>query len=202
MDFDFRFGESDDIPVIRDFVLEAGAGIFEFMLDGILPGVKARHLLKLAVAEESANLAFSNALLAETADGRVAAVALCYPAETYGLPPEVRSIVPRKRLAALDDLFTTRVDNTLYLNTLAVADWARSQGLAKMLLSLVMNWAVEQGLNGVSLHAWQDYEASMRLYRGFGFQMVRDVAVPEAKQFRHRGPMALLHAPPPVEQTP
>ena len=195
MSYSFRFGQPDDIQAVRDFVMDAGAGLFEFLLDRALPGVSARHLVKLAVADPSSPLSYSNAMVAEDADGHLAGIALCYPAHEYGLQPIVKSIVPKARLQALSDMLSERVDGTLYLNTLATAGWARGEGLGGTLLDLAIEWAAEQGFSGLSLHVWQDNAYAREMYESRGFHEVARFPSPEAAVFRHRGPILLLNRP-------
>lgn len=195
MSYTFRFGQPDDIPAVRDFVMDAGAGLFEFLLDRALPGVSARHLVKLAVADPSSPLSYSNAMVAEAPDGQLAGIALCYPARDYGLQPIVKSIVPKRRLRALSDMLTQRVDGTLYLNTLATASWARGEGLGGTLLDLAIEWAAEQGFSGLSLHVWEDNAYAREMYDSRGFREAARFPSPDDEVFRHQGPILLLNRP-------
>ena len=195
MSYTFRFGQPDDIPAVRDFVVDAGAGLFEFLLDRALPGVSARHLVKLAVADPSSPLSYNNAMVAEDAGGHLAGIALCYPAHDYGLQPIVKSIVPKARRQALSAMLSERVDGTLYLNTLATASWARGEGLGGTLLDLAIEWAADQGFAGLSLHVWEDNTHAMEMYASRGFQEVTRFPSPEAEVFRHLGPILLLNRP-------
>jgi ribosomal protein S18 acetylase RimI-like enzyme len=193
MSYTFRFGQPDDIQAVRDFVMDAGAGLFEFLLDRALPGVSARHLVKLAVADPSSPLSYSNAMVAEDADRHLAGIALCYPAHDYGLQPIVKSIVPKARLRALNDMLSERVEGTLYLNTLATASWARGEGLGGTLLDLSIEWAAEQGFTGLSLHVWEDNASAKEMYDSRGFYEVARFPSPDSEAFRHQGPILLLN---------
>ena len=192
--FSFKFAEAEDIPAIRDFVMDAGAGLFEFMLDGALPGVSARHLIKLAVADQNANLSYRNALVAADPDHRPAGVALSYPAADYGIPAIVESIVPKKRLDPLRPFLTENLPETLYLNTLAVAPWARGLALGGMLVDLSLEWARESGYTGLSLHVWEANEPAVAMYRDRGFETVRRFDLPKASEFRYTGSIMLMQA--------
>lgn len=192
--FTFRFGQADDIPAIRDFVLDAGAGLFEFMLDRALPGVTARHLVKLAVADPNSNLSYRNTLVAEHPDHGVAGVALCYPAAAYGIPPIVESIVPKKRLDPLRTFLTEKLPGTLYLNTLAVAPQARGLALGGTLVDLSLEWARELGYSGLSLHVWEENQSAVAMYQDRGFETAKSFDLPEAAEFRYKGPIMLMWA--------
>jgi len=192
MSVTFRFGQPDDIPAIRDFIMDAGAGLFEYLFDGILPGVSARHLIKLAVADPSANLAYQNALLAVDEDGNRAGMALCYPASAYGIPSVVENTVPNRRLDPLREMLTQRVEGTFYLNTLAVAPWARGRALGGTLTDLCLEWAAEEGYDGLSLHVWADNTAAVHLYTDRGFEVVQRFTPPQSRSFLYAGPILLL----------
>ena len=191
--YTFRFGEADDIPAIRDFILDAGAGLFEYMLDRALPGVSARQLIKLAVADPDANLSYRNALVADHPEHGPAGIALCYPAKAYGIPPIVESIVPRKRLEPLRPFLTEKVPGTLYLNTLAVAPQARGCALGSTLVDLTLEWAAELGYRGVTLHVWQENDSAVAMYRNRGFEAIGSFDLPVSGEFRYSGPVILLH---------
>jgi ribosomal protein S18 acetylase RimI-like enzyme len=193
--FTFRFGEADDIPAIRDYVLDAGAGLFEYMLDRALPGVGARHLVKLAIADPGTTLSYRNALVAEHAERGLAGVALCYPAADYGIPGVVESIVPKARLDPLRPFLTERLPGTLYLNTLAVAPWARGLALGGTLLDFSLEWAGELGYAGLSLHVWEDNESARAMYRNRGFVEAARFTLPASPEFRYEGPVILMQAP-------
>jgi ribosomal protein S18 acetylase RimI-like enzyme len=198
MTFSYRFGEPDDAPAIRDYILAAGDGFFEFMLDSAIPGVKARHLVHLAVAERGSVLCYENALVAETPDEQIAGIALCYPSSDFGLSTVLETAVPTNRLRTLRNMLSQRVDDTLYLNTLAVADWARGQSVGSMLLDLAINWAQERNFSGVSLHVWEDNNEARKLYQGRGFEMVEAFHLPGVRHPEAHGAnerMLLLHAP-------
>lgn len=194
MPLDIRFGTGADTPAVADFILTAGSGIFEQLFDGLLPGMKARDVLRVAVADEDSPLNFSNAILVEE-NGVPLGCALCYPAEDYGLPPVVRTMLPNKRLKPLKELFESRLEGTFYVNTLVVAEAARGRGLARLLLETAVGVAEEAGADGLSLHAWTDNAPAMKLYSSFGFERVAEIAVEPTKYLVHAGPMALMRAP-------
>ena len=49
MDIGFRIGEAADTELIVDQILQAGDGLFESLLDGVVPGIRARQFLRMAV---------------------------------------------------------------------------------------------------------------------------------------------------------
>ncbi|HLO76422.1 MAG TPA: GNAT family N-acetyltransferase [Magnetospirillum sp.] len=193
MDFDLRFGQEADAPLIADLVIEAGAGLFESMLDGIVPGVDARHFVRMAINGEDSPLRFDNAILAEV-DGKVAGMALGYPSSEYGLHPLLKSLLPNRRLKPLAELFASKVPDSWYLNSLVVLEHARGKGLGRLLVQFCADLATEEGLSSMSLHAWADNDAALRVYRGLGFADVERVPVSLRTQPERDSGMVLMKA--------
>lgn len=194
MTVNVRLGQSEDVAALVDHILAAGDGLFEHLFNGLLPGLGARDAVRFAVVDDEATLSWSNALIAEL-DGAVAGVVLAYPSDQYGLPPVVEGLVPRRRLDPLRDLFASRIENTLYINTVSVSAAARGLGLARLLIDVARDMAEGQGLNGLSLHAWGDNDAAIRLYESMGFHRVGEIHIPVTKHLKHEAPMLLMHAP-------
>lgn len=192
---DFRIGELEDAATIAGLIIAAGGGLFQYLLSDVVSGVEVDELLRLGVTAEATPLHYSNAILA-TRRGQTLGMALSYPAEEYGAPDVVRNITPPERFAALDLLFSSRVPDTLYVNSLAVRAEARQQGVARRLLELVSAAADEAGYNGLSLHVWSDNGGARALYEAFGFVEVD--SVPARRRLPgvdETGEMILLHCP-------
>src|SRR5262249_34674588 len=97
MDLTLRFGEATDAAIIAGYALKAGGGLFEFLLDGVLPFVTAESLLRLAVVNDDSVLHYSNSVLAEL-ESRPVGMILCYASRDYGIPQILEGLVPRSRL--------------------------------------------------------------------------------------------------------
>lgn len=193
MEFDVRFGEADDIDIITRFILEAGSGLFDYLLDGVVPGSTTEDLIKFAVADPDNVLNFNNALLA-FAGSEPAGMILSYPSADYGIPAAVDAMVPAERLDRVREIFTNVVPDSWYINSLTVAEVARGQGLARLLIDLSADLAVEKGLNSLCLHAWADNKRALKVYRNCGFELVKTIPVEPTTHFDHPGGMLLLKA--------
>ncbi len=195
MKFEIRFGTPEDIGAIVGFILEAGGGLFEQILEDVVPGVPLPDLIALAVTEDTSPFSFRNCLIAES-QSACTGLALCYPAAQYGLPAMADGVVPEARLEPVRAILNSRIDNSYYLNTLAVAPEAAGQGLARLLLEMSGELGKLAGFATLSLHTWSDNEAALRLYQSIGFEVVELIAVGStASRLRYRGPMALMAMP-------
>jgi ribosomal protein S18 acetylase RimI-like enzyme len=176
MDVSLRFGEATDAAVVADYALRAGSGLFEFLLNGVLPLVTAEHILRLAVVNEGSVLHYSNAVLAEL-EARPVGMILCYASDHYGIPQILETLVPKARLEKVREFLSSRIENSYYVNTLIVDDAARGRGVGRLLLDFAAALAQEQGRQSLSLHAWSDNAPALNLYRESGFAVVRQIPV-------------------------
>lgn len=193
MDISIRFGQVEDVDAVTDFIIQAGAGLFEFMLNGLVPGVNARNLMRMAVVDVDSPLCYSNAVFA-ISEGQPVGMILSYPSEEFGLPPVVKTIVPRKRFEHVRGILESRVENSWYINTLSVTPLAQGRGIARLLLECLSEVAIERGFGSMSLHVWADNQGACNLYEKEGFTVVKDIAVEPNKCFEHSGGMKLMQA--------
>lgn len=193
MDIEFRFGQEADTHLIADYIIAAGDGVFESMLDGVVPGVGAREFVCMAVNAQESPLNYANAVIAEVG-GAVAGMALGYPSSEYGLHPLLRTVVPNRRIEPLSALFASSVPESWYLNTLIVAEAARDRGLGKFLVQFCADLAQENGFSSISLHSWADNTKALRVYQSLGFHEIETVPVKLRTKPERDCPMALLTA--------
>jgi GNAT superfamily N-acetyltransferase len=102
-----------------------------------------------------------------------------YPADRQGLPAIAGQYLPPARLARLESVLTLSVPDTLWVNTLWVAENSRGRGLGGALLELAAGWAEQESLKGLSLYAWAAAGRALRFYEQSGFSVVR--AVPASR---------------------
>lgn len=193
MELSIRFGQAEDIDAVADLVVDAGGGLYEFLLGGLVPGVSARDMIRYAVSDEATLFSYTNGILADR-DGQVLGLALCYPGEEFGLPWIVRNVIPRRRLNRVRGVLDADVQGTLYLNSLAVPEAARGQGVARLLLGCVGELTAELEFDTVTLHVWADNEPALRLYRSSGFEVIETVPIEPHERLMHEGGMHLMSA--------
>lgn len=201
MPVSLRLAQVEDATVVVESILEAGAGLFESLLNGLLPGLGAKQLLRVAVTDEASAFCYTNAILAEL-DGAVVGMILCYPADEFGLPPILESVLPRRRLEPMREVLTSRVEGTWYVNSFVVRADARGRGIGRLLLGFAAELAGELGFDRLSLHVWADNEKAVALYRAAGFETVRNIPVEPGEGLHHEGGMLLMCAPLPLRSDP
>jgi GNAT superfamily N-acetyltransferase len=174
-DFDFRLAELSDIGTIAAIVTETADGLVEELLGGLIPSLSCADLLALAFGQGEGVYRPENVILAESG-GETQGLLFSYPADQQGLPDLARHYLPRARLDRLENILCASVPETLWINTVWVAENSRGRGLGGCLLELAESCAERQSLAGVSLFAWAAAEGSLAFYDRCGLEVVRPVA--------------------------
>lgn len=186
-----RQGKVEDLDLVVHAIIEAGAGVVEFMVKDVIPGMPVDKLVAAAVVDPDSPLHFSNAVVAEV-DGGPAGVSLAYASERFGLPTELRVIVPKRRLDHLRSLFASKLEDSFYLHALWVDPTTRGMQVGRGLLDDTAERARKAGYKQLSLHVWADNEVALSLYEGFGFEPMATLPIGTTEQLDHKGGMILM----------
>ena len=168
----FRAARASDAQAIGELMVEAGGGLFEFLLEGVLPDTTPAGVLALAVAGDGDPCSYRNVRVAETEE-RVVAMINAYPVDL--LKTEPRDLVPPDRLAHIATLDEITDWGSFFVSSMAVAASHRRRGIARRLLAWAVTEAERQGFDRVSLQVWAHNEGARRLYESEGFE-IRDRA--------------------------
>ncbi|MGQ9368606.1 N-acetyltransferase family protein [Azospirillum sp. ST 5-10] len=188
-DIRIRPAEPHDAPAIAPLVLAAGGGVYEFLLDGLVPGMDAGAMLVPGIAGRAGSFSHRHMAVAEAA-GRVVGVAHAHP--TDWMRDADRSFIPTDRLAHLEPFDNTQDWGSHFLSALAVEPGWRRHGLARRLLAWSYHRAAEGGYDRLTLHVWADNAAARSLYAGEGFTEVAVAAIPWHARLPHDGGSVLL----------
>ncbi|MEQ9527065.1 MAG: N-acetyltransferase [Parvibaculaceae bacterium] len=191
---EIRMGCAADTENLVRYLLMAGEGLFEHLFDDAYPGLTARDALALGVGDETSPYHFENAYLVEMESGVVGCL-VAFPADELGLPEIVYSVLPKERIDPARPLFERRVPDSFYINTLAVDEAARGQGVASLLLDFASELARSSGCDNLTLHAWGDNDIALSLYRAYGFHELEKIELPRTTTLAHDAPMLLLKCP-------
>lgn len=185
-----RHAHPDDAPAIAPLLVMAGGGSYEFMLDGLVPGMSTEELLLPGLAGTAGSFSHRHIVVAAAADGTVTGIAHAYP--TDWMRKADRSLIPPDRLEHLASFDALQDWGTLFLSALAVAPAWRRQGIAARLLENTVERAADGGFPGLSLHVWADNKPARRLYARHGFQERGRAAIPWHPRLPHEGGSILM----------
>ncbi|QCG98369.1 GNAT family N-acetyltransferase [Azospirillum sp. TSA2s] len=184
-----RPADADDAPELARLIDIAGGGVYEFLLDGLMPGMTAAEMLVPGLAGRSGSLSHRQSGVAEL-DGQVVGVAHGYP--TDWIRTEDYSGLPPDRVAHMAEFSETLDWGSYFLSALAVDPDLRRQGIAGRLLGWFYERARTGGFDRVTLHVWADNEAARRLYAGEGFEEIGRAGIPWHPRLPHQGGSILM----------
>lgn len=184
-----RPADADDAPELARLIDIAGGGVYEFLLDGLMPGMTAAEMLVPGLAGRSGSLSHRQSGVAEL-DGQVVGVAHGYP--TDWIRTEDYSGLPPDRVAHMAEFSETLDWGSYFLSALAVDPDLRRQGIAGRLLGWFYERARTGGFDRVTLHVWVDNEPARHLYAGEGFEEIGRAGIPWHPRLPHQGGSILM----------
>lgn len=168
--FTFRTATQDDAEQIADIIISTGAGIVEHLLDGLVPDLTASMILATALIQREGPYNTDNVIRSLQGD-RIAALLFSYPSSEHAVPPLMESMLPAKRLEAVRPILERSVPDSLYINSVWIAETYRGQGYGEALMIEAANRCMAFGLKRISLFCWNDNESAMRFYARKGFTL-------------------------------
>jgi ribosomal protein S18 acetylase RimI-like enzyme len=104
----------------------------------------------------------------------------------------MRELFPLDRLKHVENIFTSRVENSLYLDTMGVDQEFRGKGIGSKLISLTQKKAGEHGINALSLIVLADNTGAQKLYNRHGFEIVHHIEMDSHELIPHEGGAYLM----------
>jgi ribosomal protein S18 acetylase RimI-like enzyme len=181
----FRPATPEDAPVIAQLTLLAADGLVDFLFDDLVPHCSNQELLCSMIMSETGEVSYRNVEVAVVND-RVVGMAQTYSAEKHRITEEMRAFFPQERLQLLEDFFNSRVEGSLFLDTLAISPPYQGQGIGSQLIARVQQKARNLGYPSVSLIAWTHNQSAIRLYQRQGFQPVKSIQIEPHPRLPHQ----------------
>lgn len=164
-------------PLIQDTI-----GSIGLELTGMTTDAEAAQVIALFFRERGNRLSFTHTIIAEDASGiRPLGLALLYPGEwAQELDAPLREHL--RMLGKPDTIITEGRAGELYVDTLAVIEQARGQGIGAKLLQEAQQRAKAQGLK-LTLLA-EERNPAIRLYTRAGLQQIAEETLAGHRYFR------------------
>ncbi|MGB0749170.1 MAG: GNAT family N-acetyltransferase [Magnetospiraceae bacterium] len=188
---EYRTGEATDSRAIASLMCQAGGGLMEYLLEGVLPNCSPLDVLELAITDEDSPLNHENAVLG-VAEDQIIALLLSYPTQKFGLDDIMQENVPADRLDHLKALFGTPMPKGLYVNSVAVDAAFGGHGIGGTLMTIADTLALAQGFDTICLHVWADNPGAIHMYETAGFQISADIPVVRHPLLPHDGGKYLM----------
>ena len=168
--------------------------MLDFLFHDLVPGLTPVDIESEALANPDSHYSFRNTTVAEHRE-RIVGMALSFPATHWRITEEMRHFIPAERLDHLTEFFSARVEDSLFLDALAVNEELRGNGIGSHLIGRTKQKAKEKGYGSVSLMVFRDNYDARRFYARHGFEVVREVIVAPHPRIPHDSGCLLLNCP-------
>ncbi len=169
--FTFHQATPDHAEQIAKIVADVASGVVEHLLDKLIPGLTGQHFLSVAFMKGEGAYDAKN-VICSLSDEEITALLFCYPSEEHRIPTLMESFVPSKRLKPVRPILENAVPESLYINTIWLAEDLRGNGHAAALMLEAQSRCRALDRRRISLFCWNDNERGMRFYARQGFELV------------------------------
>ena len=191
MGVNYRTGERKDCKKIAELINIASDGVVEYLFHNLVPGMTPIQVLAHNLENDNYPHSYRNALVA--AEGTdVIGMALSYPSSYHKITGEMRNFFPADRLEHFSHFYSSRIENSWFLDALCVTERHRRRGIGKKLISLTKEKAVENGYNALSLIVFADNELAIPVYKRTGFEIVQKIELRGNEFIKHEDGCLLM----------
>jgi ribosomal protein S18 acetylase RimI-like enzyme len=187
----YRKARKEDALFMAGLVRAAAGGVVEYLFHELVPGVTPVQAVASGLEREGGFHSYRNAIVAEHQE-TVVGVALAYPSQHHRITPAMRKFFPRERLEHLRCFYEARVEESLYLDSLAVDPGFQRRGIGTGLIHRIQQQAQGMGLHSLSLMVFADNHVALQLYEKMGFELVQRVDLAPHAVIPHEGGCLLL----------
>lgn len=191
MEISYRNGRNEDCAILAKFVNMASEGVIEYLFHDLIPDMTPVQMVTHNLSAENSYYSYKNAIVAEFNQSLIGA-SLSYPSRFHQITEEMKSFLPENRLEHFKYFFSSRVEDSLFLNALCVDERFRGKGIGTQLIALTKKKAKEEGFKALSLMVLADNTDAQRLYARCGFKTVAAVELKSHDLIPHEGGCLLL----------
>jgi len=191
MDILYRIGKLEDCSKIAEGIDMASGGIMSFLFEGLLENHTVAEVMADLLRDEIGYDSYKNAIVAEYQD-EIIGIVYSYPAKFHEISEETRNFFPKDRLLILSEFFNSRVENSLFLDSIYVDERFRGRGIGNRLIALTKQKAQKNGHKQLSLMVMNSNRTARRTYEHNSFEIVKHIEVQEHRLMSNKGGIYLL----------
>lgn len=187
----FREARKEDSNKIAELDNIASEGALEFLFHDLIPGMTPVQLVANGLASDHYPHSYRSVTVAEH-KGSIIGMSLSFPSRYHAITDELRSFLPAERLEHFKDFFSSRVEDSYYLDALAVDEKFKNRGIGTELIRRTMARAGKEGFRTLSLISFADNDKALCVYRKIGFETVKHIELKPHLLIPHRGGCFLM----------
>ncbi len=188
----FREGRKEDSNRIAELDDIASEGALDFLFHGLIPGMTPVQVVANGLENDHYPHSYRSTIVAEK-NGTIIGMSLSFPSEYHTITDELRNFLPADRLEHFRDFFSSRVEDSYFLDALCVEKKYRNRGIGRELIQRTINKAGKDGFKSISLIVFADNETALRLYKRIGFETVKHIDLKPHPLIPHEGGCLLMN---------
>lgn len=191
MEIKYRDGKRKDSKKLAELINIASDGAVKYLFHNLVPGMSPVQVVAHNLENDNYPHSYRNAIVAaEETD--VIGMALSYPSSYHKITDEMRSFFPADRLEHFSHFFSSRIENSWFLDALCVIESHRGRGIGEKLISLSKEIAIANGYNALSLIVFADNALAIPVYERTGFEVVQKVELGGNEFIKHEDGCLLM----------
>ncbi len=190
-DIIFRDARKEDGKRIAELDNIASEGALDFLFHDLLPGMTPVQMVANGLENDQYPHSYRSVIVAEH-NNDVIGMSLSFPSRYHAITDELRGFLPADRLEHFRDFFSSRVEDSYFLDALAVDERYRNRGIGRELVNLTVKRAGKEGFKILSLISFADNARALHLYRKIGFTVVKHIDLKPHKYIQHEGGCLLM----------
>lgn len=173
----YRKATIEDSTDLAAYIRLAGDGLYEFLLDDLIPTFSCEEILKWAIKVIDSPLSYRNCYVGvDQRNGRIVGTINVFPADQ--LTESAYDLIKTDRWKHVEPIFRLRDAGSMFVNALAVGTEWRRRGVGAKLLELASSDALAMGFDHISLQVWSDNKNARAFYEKIGFSSIGKVSLP------------------------
>ena len=184
MEIKYRPGEKKDCAKLAELINIASDGIVECLFHDLVPGMTSVQILAHSLESDNYPHSYKNAIVAATKND-IVGIALSYPSFHHKITDEMKSFFPADRLEHLGHFYSSRIENSWYLDALCVIESHRKKGIGEKLILLTKEKAIENGYIALSLIVFADNTLAIPVYERTGFEIAQPIELRGNEFIKH-----------------
>lgn len=187
----FREGTKEDCDRIAELNNIASGGVLDFLFRGLVFGMTPVQVAASNLKNDNYPHTYKNTVVAEH-DSTIVGFSLSYPSKYHAITEDMRNFLPPDRLEHFKHFFSSRVEDSYFLDALSVDEKCRNRGIGTELISRTKQKAQKAGFKTLSLIVFADNEKARLLYEKTGFVTVKHIEVKPHTMIPHKGGCLLM----------
>jgi GNAT superfamily N-acetyltransferase len=172
----YRPAKASDTSEIVKYLNIAAEGVYEQFFNEIYPGAKYTEVMTPIISDDSHHYNYTNVYLAEY-DSNIIGSVMHYHTEYYFITEWMKQHYPPERLEYLKQWYEQEIPESLLIDSLAVDQNYRSQGIGKELIRLAKDTAKSEGLDKLSLFVFEENSLAQKFYEREGFKVLQRISL-------------------------